>query len=166
MKRFHIHIAVRDLAVNVDFYQCLFGAEPTVIRGDYAKWELDDPMINFAISSRGHEVGINHIGVQASTAEELRDLKHNASLAVSSSLHEQREAACCYAKSDKYWLFDPQGIAWEHFHTLSAMDTFGSDNVSESTACCIPIRESGQELESCCIPKATVAESDGAGCCG
>lgn len=166
MKRFHIHIAVADLAVNVDFYRRLFEVQPSVIRNDYAKWELDDPMMNFAISSRGHEVGINHIGVQASTEEELQNLKHNAFLAASNSVHEQREATCCYAKSNKHWLIDPQGIAWEHFHTLDTLNAFGEDNRTESTACCIPMRQSEQEQELCCLPESTNAGDDSALCCG
>jgi hypothetical protein len=124
MKRFHVHVAVHDLQQSIRFYSALFAAEPAVKKHDYAKWMLDDPRINFAISTCNSGAGIDHLGMQAENAAELEDLGSRlaqADLAVVA----QKDASCCYARSDKYWTSDPQGIAWESFHTPETVPMYG-----------------------------------------
>jgi catechol 2,3-dioxygenase-like lactoylglutathione lyase family enzyme len=160
MKRFHVHVAVENLADSVRFYSDLFGAKPTVARPDYAKWMFEDPRVNFAISSRGHKPGVNHLGFQAETATELAELGERASNAAGSRVLKENEAECCYAKSDKYWVLDPQGLAWEHFHTLGEVPIFGEDSTMTQTGeegCCIPIHQSRRSTDeapagACCVP--------------
>jgi catechol 2,3-dioxygenase-like lactoylglutathione lyase family enzyme len=138
MKRFHVHLAVDDLAANIRFYSTVFGAPPTVEKPDYAKWMLDDPRINFAISCRGLKPGLDHLGVQVESEEELVALRDQVERAEIAAL-DQPGAACCYAKSDKYWVTDPQGVAWETFRTLGDIAVFGEKAVTEdSVACCAP----------------------------
>jgi hypothetical protein len=137
MKRFHVHVAVDNLAASVRFYSTVFGVQPSVLKEDYAKWMLDEPRVNFAISMRGAKPGLDHLGVQVDSDAELTALRaqvRNAEIAA----FDQRDAACCYAKSDKYWITDPQGIAWETFHTLSAVPVFGADTrkSAENPGCC------------------------------
>ena len=122
MKRFHVHIAVRDLEQSTAFYASLFGAPPSVQKPGYAKWMLDDPRINFAISTRGSRPGIDHLGFQADDPAELAEMKARAQSA-DMALLDEGETTCCYARSEKHWVTDPQGIAWEHFHTLSEIDS-------------------------------------------
>src|SRR5271169_4694721 len=112
MKRFHVHVSVGDLQENVRFYSAIFGAQPSVVKEDYAKWMLDDPRVNFAISTRGDNPGVNHLGIQAESDAELKALRVGI-IEAQAPLVEQKDASCCYAKSDKYWTMDPQGIAWE-----------------------------------------------------
>ncbi len=133
MKRFHVHLAVENLADSVGFYSELFGAPPTVQRDDYAKWMIDDPRVNFAISSRGHKPGINHLGFQAENEQELAELGERADRASGSQMLAEKEVACCYAKGNKYWVVDPQGLAWEHFHTLGEMQPSSRPAVSRFT---------------------------------
>ena len=123
MKRFHVHVAVPDLAASIRFYSTLFGAEPSVTKDDYAKWMLDDPRVNFAISQRGAEVGVNHLGFQVDSGEELEAL-HDQLQAADRGVVSETGANCCYAKSDKYWVTDPAGIAWESFRTLGSIPLF------------------------------------------
>ena len=136
MKRFHVHAHVEDLAKSIDFYAKLFGAAPTRVESDYAKWMIDDPRINFAISTRGGKPGVDHLGIQTDSEEELAELKAQAE-AADFALHDSGETSCCYARSDKYWIVDPQGIAWEQFHTLRDIPTFsGSAQPAAAPACC------------------------------
>lgn len=141
MKRMHVHLSVENLADSIRFYSALFSAQPVVAKDDYARWMLDDPRVNFAISQRGHQVGVDHLGIQVESDEELNEM--NARLD-SASLPKQTQTgtACCYARSDKYWTMDPQGIAWETYHTLGSIPTFGESRakpVEETTgACCAP----------------------------
>ena len=138
MKRFHVHAHVEDLAASVAFYSRLFAAEPTRVESDYAKWMIEDPRINFAISTRGGTPGVDHLGVQTDTDEELAELKARA-CAADMALLEEGETTCCYARSDKHWVTDPQGIAWEHFHTLESIPTFSqasADKPVAAAACC------------------------------
>jgi lactoylglutathione lyase len=141
MKRFHVHAHVDDLPASIDFYSRLFGSAPTRQEADYAKWMLDDPRINFAISTRGTRAGVDHLGIQTDSAEELAELEARAR-AADLALHDPGAAECCYARSDKHWLVDPQGIAWEHFHTLGDIPVFGSGSVradaAAAAACCAP----------------------------
>lgn len=141
MKRLHVHVAVHDLEKSIRFYSALFAGQPAVKKDDYAKWMLDDPRVNFAISTRGGKAGLDHLGIQAENAAELEEIGSRLAQADVSVLPQQ-DAACCYAKSDKYWTVDPQGIAWESFHTLDAIPVYGADTGSvqklEKTACCAP----------------------------
>ena len=138
MKRFHVHVHVDDLGKSIGFYSKLFAAEPTRVKGDYAKWMLDDPRINFAISTRGGKSGIDHLGFQTDDADELALLKARAESA-DMALLDEGQTTCCYARSEKHWVTDPQGIAWEHFHTLDNIPVFseGAKAPSEA-ACCTP----------------------------
>jgi hypothetical protein len=137
MKRFHVHVGVHDLKQSIRFYSALFAAEPSVRKDDYAKWQLDDPRINFAISTFAGKAGIDHLGMQTENAEELQDLGSRLAQA-DVAVTEQKGASCCYAKSDKYWTIDPQGIAWESFHTLDSAPVYGQDTRKrpEKAACC------------------------------
>lgn len=141
MKRFHVHVAVHDLAKSIRFYKAMFDAEPTVLREDYAKWQLDDPRINFAISKRGTKTGVDHLGIQAEDAAELDGLRSQLAQA-DVAIQDQKNATCCYAKSDKHWTIDPQGIAWESFHTLEGAPRYGEDTHQQvreaKAACCAP----------------------------
>ena len=140
MKRFHVHVAVHDLDQSIRFYSSLFGTGPTVKKDDYAKWMLEDPRINFAISARSGKSGLDHLGLQAETSAELEEVGSRLAQADVSVL-PQKGAPCCYAKSDKYWTLDPQGIAWESFHTLDSVPVYGEERRSKaapakSAACC------------------------------
>ena len=123
MKRFHVHVHVEDLDKSIGFYSKLFAAEPARVEGDYAKWMLDDPRVNFAISTRGGQPGVDHLGFQTDDAEELAALKARAE-AADMALLDEGATTCCYARSEKHWVTDPQGIAWEHFHTLGNIAVF------------------------------------------
>ena len=168
MKRFHVHVAVKDLGESVKFYSELLGMKPAVERPDYAKWMLVDPQVNFAISSRGHQAGVNHLGFQADDAEELAELTERASRASGTAPLNENQAQCCYAKSDKHWVLDPQGLAWEHFHTAEDAAIFGDDSAitkaHSKEPCCIPLfqQKRGEEDEpstgACCISRAQVGE--------
>jgi len=135
MKRFHVHVSVDDLDANVKFYSTVFGAPPTVVKPDYAKWMVDDPRINFAISKRRSALGVDHLGVQVDSDEELSVLRARVTAAEVAAL-DQSGAACCYARSDKYWTTDPQGIAWETFHTLDSIPVYGDTVRPQARACC------------------------------
>ena len=141
MKRFHVHVAVHDLQQSIRFYSSLFGAAPSVTKSDYAKWMLDDPRVNFAISTRGAKPGLDHLGLQAESDAELEEIGSRLAQA-DVALLPQKGAACCYAKSDKYWTIDPQGVAWESFHTLESVPVYGADTrvapAGEKRACCAP----------------------------
>jgi hypothetical protein len=139
MKRFHVHTHVQDLQASIAFYTRLFAAPPTRVEGDYAKWMLEDPRVNFAISTRGDQPGVDHLGFQTDTEEELHELKARAR-AADMALQDEGATTCCYARSDKHWITDPQGIAWEHFHTLSDIPVFSekSQPPAEASACCAP----------------------------
>jgi len=131
MKRFHVHAHVADLQASIAFYSKMFAAEPTRVEGDYAKWMLDDPRINFAISTRGGKPGVDHLGFQTDSAEELAEMKARAQ-AADLTLLDEGETSCCYARSEKHWVTDPQGIAWEHFHTLGNIPVFSEAKASDA----------------------------------
>src|SRR6185369_1170854 len=139
MKRFHVHAHVEDLQASIAFYSKMFSAEPTRVESDYAKWMIEDPRINFAISTRGGAPGVDHLGIQADTEEELAALKASAE-AADMTLLDVGETSCCYARSDKYWVTDPQGIAWEQFHTLGSIPVFSEkpaiQEAGQASACC------------------------------
>ena len=160
MKRFHVHVAVNDLAASVAFYSNLFGQPPSKHQQDYAKWMLEDPRLNFAISSRGHAAGVNHFGMQVDSQDELAGLKALADAASAGSTLDQGKTACCYANSEKHWTIDPQGVAWETYRTMEGIQTFGEDTRTEAepgaSACCVPaeskIEQSAAKPQSnaCC----------------
>ncbi|GBG13616.1 glyoxalase [Novimethylophilus kurashikiensis] len=137
MKRMHVHISVDDLQASIRFYSTMFGADPTVVKPDYAKWMLDDPRVNFAISQRGAAVGLNHLGIQVECGEELAEMNTRLQQ-LETQVKEEMGTACCYAKSDKYWVTDPSGIAWEAYHTLDNVPMFGGDEQHDSN-CCVPV---------------------------
>jgi hypothetical protein len=155
MKRFHVHLHVEDLDQSIGFYSKLFATEPTRVESDYAKWMLDDPRINFAISTRGSQPGIDHLGFQTDDAEELAALKARAD-AADMALLDEGETTCCYARSEKHWVTDPQGIAWEHFHTLGDIPVFSDGRQADATAaCCTPAASNAPtaaEPAACCAP--------------
>ena len=163
MKRFHVHVAVKELQESIRFYSAIFGSSPSVVKPDYAKWMLDDPRINFAISQRSQTLGVNHLGLQAETEVELEGIHTNLQQA-DGTIVAEKGIHCCYAKSDKYWVTDPQGVAWESFRSLGAVTLFGAEapaaaaacGSSQATGCCAP---SGSELKvsataaaACCTP--------------
>lgn len=155
-KRFHVHLHVADLAQSIAFYNQLFAAQPARHESDYAKWMLEDPPINFAISSRSNATGIDHLGFQTDNADELAALQaraHSAGL----PLAVEGEVSCCYARGEKHWVTDPQGIAWEHFHTLEDIPTFSAPAQASASGCCPPAAPRGTPLavpvkaaNSCC----------------
>jgi hypothetical protein len=166
MKRLHVHVAVDNLSDSIGFYSKMFAAEPAVVKSDYAKWMLDDPRVNFAISQRGLDAGVNHLGIQVESADELAEMEARLST-LQSPVLAQENASCCYAKSDKYWVEDPSGIAWETFHTLDSVPVYGEHTLNgqsdkaEGGACCIPLaRTDGKS--ACCVPAKASATS---ACC-
>jgi catechol-2,3-dioxygenase len=137
MKRLHVHVSVEDVATSIRFYNALFAAEPTVTKSDYAKWMLDDPRVNFAISKRGSDTGIRHLGIQVENRTELADVYSRLKRAEAPAL-EEGATTCCYAKSEKSWIEDPQGVQWETFLTTGESTVYGSDPITEQRAvsCC------------------------------
>jgi catechol 2,3-dioxygenase-like lactoylglutathione lyase family enzyme len=127
MKRFHVHVAVGDLEQSKRFYSAMFGMQPTVEKSDYAKWMLDDPRVNFAISERSGEQGVNHLGFQAESENELEEI-HARLQTADTEIAAEKGANCCYAKSDKYWVKDPAGIAWESFRSLDTIPFYGENS--------------------------------------
>ena len=152
MKRFHVHVSVDDLAASVRFYSnCFLQASPTVLKDDYAKWMLDDPRVNFAISRRGTKSGLDHLGLQVESDAELTELREQVTAAELAAL-DQPNAECCYVRSDKYWTTDPQGIAWETFHTLESIPVYGDSDPVAPKACCAPVSKDPNvaKAEACC----------------
>ncbi|TMH64326.1 MAG: glyoxalase/bleomycin resistance/dioxygenase family protein [Betaproteobacteria bacterium] len=139
MKRFHVHVAVPDLNDSIRFYSTMFGSEPTVVKPDYAKWMLDDPRVNFAISQRSSPSGINHLGLQVDSDDELEVL-HARLRSAEAKVAEEKNVSCCYARSDKYWVTDPAGVAWESFHNLGSVEIYGNNDAKEEGGCCGPSR--------------------------
>jgi len=157
MKRLHVHVAVENLPQSIGFYSALFAAEPAVVKSDYAKWMLDDPRVNFAISTRGREAGLDHLGIQVENADELTEVYARLRQA-GGNVIEQGQTTCCYAKSEKAWIDDPAGISWETFLTSGESTTYG-DGTGER----IP-RVAHEKQGACCAPQATpVAETSS--CC-
>lgn len=156
MKRLHIHIGVKSIPESVKFYSALFGAEPVKTKTDYAKWMIDNPRVNFAISTRSGRKGLDHLGIQVDAAEELAELRNHLS-AANLSTHDEGETVCCYARSEKSWVEDPNGIAWEAYHTMEDAQIF-SNHESAEGACCTPETKG---KPGCCVPSEKTA-----GCCG
>ena len=157
MKRFHVHLHVQDLDQSIRFYSRLFASEPARVEADYAKWMLDDPALNFAISTRGAETGIDHLGIQTDDPAELAAMKARAE-AADMALLDEGETTCCYARSEKHWVTDPQGIAWEHFHTLGHIPVFREAADESGASCCAPgtpaVAPASADAPACCTPAA------------
>ena len=157
MKRFHVHVAVDDLNANIRFYSTVFGAEPSVHKPDYAKWMLEDLASTSLFSQRGAKAGLDHLGLQVDTDEELSALRSQVA-AAEISRHEQPDATCCYARSDKYWITDPQGIAWETYPMLGEAEIYGAESrtkTDEAAECCAPakpgsVNSAKRKQEACC----------------
>src|SRR5436305_2662903 len=162
MKRLHVHIAVENLSPSIDFYSALFAAQPAVVKTDYAKWMLDDPRVNLAISTRGRAAGLDHLGIQVENADELQEVYARLRKA-GGDIIEQGQTACCYAKSEKAWIDDPAGIAWETFLTSGESTTYGDGSGERgvqihreppASACCSPTVEAKSEkvetTSACC----------------
>ncbi|MGH8139899.1 MAG: ArsI/CadI family heavy metal resistance metalloenzyme [Steroidobacteraceae bacterium] len=156
MKRLHVHVSVEDIATSIRFYSTLFAAEPTVMKTDYAKWMMEDPRVNFAISQRGAEPGVQHLGIQVEDRVELQEVYGRLTRA-DRPVFEEGATTCCYAESEKSWIEDPQGVQWETFLTTGESTIYGNDAVKSArpvesasssvptpTACCAP---------ACCAPK-------------
>ncbi len=157
MKRLHVHVSVEDIKSSIGFYSALFAAEPTVTKADYAKWMLEDPRVNFAISTRGREPGLDHLGIQVESTDELQEVYARLRKA-GGNIIEQGQTTCCYAKSEKSWIDDPAGISWETFHTTGESTTYG-DGTGENGARLAQVKES-----SCCAPES--APKPASACCG
>jgi catechol 2,3-dioxygenase-like lactoylglutathione lyase family enzyme len=161
MKRLHVHVSVDDLNQSIRFYSTLFAAEPSVVKDDYAKWMLEDPRVNFAISKReGGTAGISHLGIQAEDEGELTEVYDRLTLAERPTV-EEKAAICCYAKSDKQWIADPQGVPWETFFTYGESTVYGQSSLRKlkdatEPACCDP---------TCCDPAESVRPAPAAACC-
>jgi hypothetical protein len=168
MKRFHVHVAVSDLSKSIAFYSAMFGQQPTVVKPDYAKWMLEDPRINFAISNRGNAPGVNHLGLQAEDDAELEAIHANLQKADTAVLPE-KGVHCCYAKSDKYWVTDPQGIAWESFRSLGSIPLYGNSKTERAASGQAGSCGSSEaSASSCCAPseaKVTTSVAVANGCC-
>jgi len=149
MKRLHVHIAVDDLTRSIDFYSTLFSAEPTVLKADYAKWMLDDPRVNLAISQRGAKAGVEHLGIQVETGDELAEVYERLGRADASVL-EEGATTCCYAKSEKSWVQDPSGVAWEGFHTIGDSAVYGGG--PEAADGRLVSTPTGMAVERACCP--------------
>ncbi|UPT78583.1 VOC family protein [Sulfurovum sp. XGS-02] len=137
MKRLHIHISVEDLEKSIKFYTALFGMEPTKLKEDYAQWLVDDPAVNMAISSGKDKKGLNHLGLQVDSDEAVQALEDRLQAAGVAG-EKQKEAVCCYARSNKYWVQDPDAIIWENYHTMEQVEVFGGDSFTGGTGCCQP----------------------------
>lgn len=134
MKRFHVNLNVKDLQQSIEFYTTLFGAAPTVVKPDYAKWMLEDPRINFAISPAMGSTGIEHLGIQAESEAELQEVYGRLSQA-KGTIREEGKTTCCYANSEKSWIADPQGVEWEAFYTFGESTIYGEGKAAKA-ACC------------------------------
>ena len=146
MKRFHIHVAVEDLEKSVQFYSTLFGASPIKLKEDYAKWLLDDPRLNFAISTRSEELGVNHLGIQVENEGELEEISERLKKA-DLGVYGEGEVTCCYAESNKLWVKDPAGVPWEAYQNMADVDVFSEDKGEPDGESCCDVDDSDDE---CC----------------
>lgn len=159
MKRLHVHVSVENLSHSIGFYSALFASEPSVVKSDYAKWMLDDPRVNFAISTRGRAAGLDHLGIQVETSEEPQEVYTRLRQA-SGNVVEQGQTTCCYAKSEKSWIDDPAGIAWETFYTRGESTDYG-DGSGENRA--RVAHKKREQQSACCAPQAAPTASQA--CC-
>jgi catechol 2,3-dioxygenase-like lactoylglutathione lyase family enzyme len=177
MKRLHVHVAVDDLQKSIGFYSTLFAAEPAVVKPDYAKWMLEDPRVNFAISARGRAAGVDHLGIQVENDDELAEVYDRLKRAEAPVL-EVGGTTCCYAKSEKSWVIDPQGVAWETFHTTGESTVYGDGSLGRlramaSGGCGGDAPKAADQpaaskaATSCCAPKAAAEPAVASrACCG
>ena len=152
MKRMHVNLSVKDLDASIEFYNSLFASEADVVKVDYARWMLDDPRVNFAISTRGNKKGIDHLGIQVENDSELDEV-YGRLKGVGAPVIEEGATTCCYAESEKAWIFDPEGIAWETFLTRGESPVYGHDlfkHGQTNSACCTPTQSSTESDPSCC----------------
>lgn len=166
MKRLHVHVSVEDLNESIRFYSELFAAEPAVRKQDYAKWMLDDPHVNFAISARGAPAGIEHLGIQVGDEAELGEV-YDRLKKLDRPILEEGATVCCYAQSEKSWVEDPQGVRWETFLTTGDSTVYGGD--PSSAACCVPraaLGVSGQQFSCCTGDERALAATNLTPCCG
>jgi predicted enzyme related to lactoylglutathione lyase len=157
MKRLHVHVAVDDLTASIKFYSALFAAAPSVVKPDYAKWMLDDPRANFAISARGRAAGLDHLGIQVESKDELKEVYARLHQA-GGQVVEQGQTNCCYSRSEKSWIDDPAGIVWETFLTFGETTDYG-DGSGEREA---RIAKAINDTKSCCAPETSRATSSAA----
>jgi catechol 2,3-dioxygenase-like lactoylglutathione lyase family enzyme len=157
MKRLHVHVAVDDLQRSIGFYSALFAAKPSVTKSDYAKWILDDPRVNFAISTRGRTPGLDHLGIQVENQDELHEV-YDRLYAAGGNVIEQGQTSCCYAKSEKSWIDDPAGISWETFFTTGENTDYGDGSgervarVAHEKSCCAPAPKVAEPASACGCP--------------
>jgi catechol 2,3-dioxygenase-like lactoylglutathione lyase family enzyme len=156
MKRLHVHIGVDNIEQAIPFYSALFGSQPVKTKADYAKWLLDDPRVNFAISTRASK-GVDHLGIQVDDTSELEEVRGRITSAALPAFDEG-ETVCCYAKSDKTWVQDPAGLPWETYRTMEDAEIYGKNPVMEEGSCCTPATKG---TPNCCEPSEATA-----GCCG
>jgi catechol 2,3-dioxygenase-like lactoylglutathione lyase family enzyme len=152
MKRMHVNLSVTDLDASIEFYNSLFASQPAVVKTDYAKWMLDDPRVNFAITTRGEQKGIDHLGIQVENDAELDEV-YGRLQGAAAPVIEEGATTCCYAESEKSWIFDPEGIAWETFLTHGESPVYGSDQIKHArtdSGCCTPTQTSAKSASSCC----------------
>ncbi len=165
MKRLHLHVSVPDLTQSIQFYETLFGAAPTVVKDDYAKWMLDDPRVNFAISQRDRATGVDHVGIQVDSQAELGELAGRLKAAGAQTFDEEA-TTCCYARSDKSWVADPAGVRWETFYTFGEATTYGEDEAQAA------LEAQAAGGGACCGPKAEAPQAEApkpatvSACCG
>jgi hypothetical protein len=159
MKRLHVHVAVDNLDQSIGFYSALFAASPSVVKSDYAKWMLDDPRVNFAISTRGRQPGVDHLGIQAETTDELTEIYGRVRRA-GDNVVEQGQTRCCYAQSEKSWIEDPAGISWEAFFTTGESTDYG-DGSGERVA---RVAHEGANAKACCVPEQAEPVAAACGC--
>jgi len=155
VKRMHVHVAVNDLHQSISFYSALFATQPTVVKADYAKWMLDDPRVNFAISTRGKQPGLDHLGIQVESKGELNDVYARLRQA-GGAIIEQGETTCCYAKSEKSWIDDPAGISWETFFTTGESTDYGVSVENDPRVA---------HAKTCCAPQTALAAQTASACC-
>lgn len=154
MKRMHVHVSVENLESAIGFYSALFAAKPTIVKDDYAKWMLDDPRVNFAISSRGGVPGLDHLGIQAESQDELQEV-YSCLRAASSKIFEEGKTTCCYAESEKSWIDDPAGLSWETFFTTGESTNYGTSiekgaRTARAKACCESSAKPSEQTSACC----------------
>ena len=152
MKRMHIHVGVENIEQSIQFYNSLFGEEPAKVKDDYAKWMLEDPRINFAISTRAEQQGVNHLGLQVDHLEELEDIRARVKEGGIETF-DDGETVCCYSRSEKTWVNDPSGVAWETYQTMDDAQVYTESDQSTDSECCVPEMNetsSGDTKSHCC----------------
>jgi len=148
-RRLHVHISVENIEESVKFYNIQFGAEATKVKEDYAQWLVDDLSLNFAISTRGYDLGVNHLGIQYESDEALENAQVLFEKAGIKG-QEDKGAVCCYKESNKYWVTDPTGMVWENYHSMNDIEVFGVDGKDTADGCCVPQAGMFSTTPNCC----------------